>query len=293
MRTNHLFLILACAGLIGACATAPPTELVEARQAYLRAAAGPAGDVAPADVHIAGQALDKAEKSFNKNENNFETRDLAYVALRKAERAEAIATIAIQQKNRAQAEAEFEQTQAEMIKAAEEDLARSRMALAASQQSGAMKSDVIEAEKAARASAEARLAAAQAALANLAMVKEEARGTVITLSGSVLFASNQSELLPAAQDRLEQVVDVLLSTAERSIIVEGHTDSRGSDSYNVALGQRRAEAVRNYIIQKGYEPDLIRAVGVGEGRPIADNDSPEGRANNRRVEIVIENETAM
>ena len=111
---------------------------------------------------------------------------------------------------------------------------------------------------------------------------------VITLSGSVLFASNQSALLPEARSRLDQVSDVLLSTRERHIMVEGHTDSQGSNSYNMDLSQRRADSVRNYIVQRGYEADLIKARGLGEGNPIADNGSAEGRANNRRVEIIIE-----
>jgi outer membrane protein OmpA-like peptidoglycan-associated protein len=95
-------------------------------------------------------------------------------------------------------------------------------------------------------------------------------------------------LLPEARSRLDQVSDVLLSTRERNIMVEGHTDSQGSNSYNMDLSQRRADSVRNYIVQRGYESDLIKARGLGEGNPIADNGSAEGRANNRRVEIIIE-----
>jgi len=79
-----------------------------------------------------------------------------------------------------------------------------------------------------------------------------------------------------------------MSVRERNIIVEGHTDSRGSESYNQGLSQRRADAVRNYLVQQGYPGDRIQARGMGKGTPIASNSSSEGRANNRRVEIVIE-----
>jgi len=96
--------------------------------------------------------------------------------------------------------------------------------------------------------------------------------------------------LPAARTRLDQVADVLLTTPERNLTVEGHTDSQGSDSYNLDLSQRRADEVRNHLVQRGYQADRIKALGLGEGTPIADNASPEGRANNRRVEIVIERE---
>ncbi|MDZ7767325.1 MAG: OmpA family protein [Melioribacteraceae bacterium] len=125
-----------------------------------------------------------------------------------------------------------------------------------------------------------------AALAKLA-AKEEERGLVITLSGSVLFASNESVLMPAAQNKLNEVANALLESKERRITIEGHTDSQGSSSHNMDLAQKRAEAVRSYIISRGYSSDLIYAQGIGEGRPIADNNSAEGRANNRRVEIVI------
>jgi outer membrane protein OmpA-like peptidoglycan-associated protein len=127
-----------------------------------------------------------------------------------------------------------------------------------------------------------------AALAALAAVKEEERGIVVTLSGSVLFRSAKSTLLSSAKVKLDQVADALLAVRARNLIVEGHTDSRGSESYNQGLSQRRADSVRDYLVQRGYPADRIVARGKGKGSPIADNASAEGRANNRRVEIVIE-----
>jgi outer membrane protein OmpA-like peptidoglycan-associated protein len=111
---------------------------------------------------------------------------------------------------------------------------------------------------------------------------------VITLSGSVLFASDQAELLPEAQTKLSQVADALMSTKERNILVEGYTDSRGSAAHNLDLSQRRADAVRTFIISRGYEADKMQARGIGKESPVASNASAEGRANNRRVEIVVE-----
>ena len=130
--------------------------------------------------------------------------------------------------------------------------------------------------------------AAQADLVKLAALKEETRGLVLTLSGSVLFASNKSELLPAARERLNQVATALLATKDRKLTVEGHTDSQGSNDFNQGLSQRRADAVRSYIISRGYSDRLIQASGIGEVRPVADNANSEGRANNRRVEIIID-----
>jgi len=289
MKTNNNILVFtACAGLFISCAATVPTELVNAREAYRRASTGVAARTAPAEVHVANQALAKAERSFQEKSDSFETRDLAYVAERKAQMAEATASITIEQENQAKAKNDYQATQGKIIAKTNQDLSKTRTALAASEQSGEMAAVQLSAEQEARAAAEKQAVDAQAALAKLAAVKEEPRGMVITLSGSVLFASNQTTLLPEALARLDQVADVLLTTRERNLTIEGHTDSQGSDSSNLTLSQARADAVRNYLVQRGYEADLIRSNGLGEGNPVADNGNAEGRANNRRVEIVVE-----
>jgi outer membrane protein OmpA-like peptidoglycan-associated protein len=137
---------------------------------------------------------------------------------------------------------------------------------------------------------EKRTADALAELAALATLKEETRGLVVTLSGGVLFQSAKSTLLPSAQVKLDQVAKALLAIPARNLIVEGHTDSQGSESYNQGLSQRRADVVHDYLVQRGYPADHVQSLGRGEANPIADNASPEGRANNRRVEIIIERE---
>jgi len=138
---------------------------------------------------------------------------------------------------------------------------------------------------------EKRTADAFAELAALASLKEEERGLVLTLSGSILFRSAESTLLPQAQAKLDQVAKSLLTIrTTRNLIVEGHTDSQGSDADNQSLSQRRADAVRDYLVLRGYPANMIQSRGRSEGSPIADNASAEGRANNRRVEIVIERE---
>jgi outer membrane protein OmpA-like peptidoglycan-associated protein len=275
-------MIALCAGLLAGCAASvPPTELVNARQAYQHATAGQAALLVPAELHKAQEALAIAEKSFLDEPQSFRTRDLAYVADRKAKMAEALATIAAGNATTAKANKDYQATQTEIVKNTKEDLA-------ASERSGVLKAEQLAAEQQTRIDAEKRAADAQAELARLAAVKEEARGLVITLSGSVLFASSKSELLPAAQSRLNQVAEALMATKERKLTVEGHTDSQGSSSYNQVLSQRRADAVRSYIISRGYPAELIQAQGIGKDRPVADNGNPEGRANNRRVEIIVD-----
>jgi outer membrane protein OmpA-like peptidoglycan-associated protein len=126
-------------------------------------------------------------------------------------------------------------------------------------------------------------------LAKIASVKQEARGMVITLSGSVLFASAKSDLLPAAQIKLNDVANALIKEDPLSkIVVEGHTDSQGAAAYNQDLSQRRAQAVRDYLVSRGIAGDRVTSQGFGPSRSIAENTSAEGRANNRRVEIVVQ-----
>jgi outer membrane protein OmpA-like peptidoglycan-associated protein len=291
MKTNSILITVACAGLFISCAAAVPKELSSAREAYRRASTGETAKTAPAELHVAELALVKAEQSFKENPESYMTRDLAYVAERKTQIAEATASIAIKRESKSQANADYRKEQSDALSETRENLSQTRKDLSASEHNGEMTKEQLATEKKARLSAEQRAADAMAALAKLAEVKEEPRGMVITLSGSVLFRSGKADLLPEARSRLDQVAEVLLTTRERHLIVEGHTDSQGSESYNMDLSQRRADAVRSYLVQRDYQADRIQANGLGEGHPIADNDSAEGRANNRRVEIIIQRES--
>ena len=144
-------------------------------------------------------------------------------------------------------------------------------------------------ERAARKDVEAKLSAAMKSLEEIGKVKEDARGTIITLQGAVLFKSNAASLLPIAEQQLRKVAEALNAYDEdRKIVVAGHTDSRGSSSFNRRLSLSRAESVRAFLVNSGVSPERISASGRGEDEPIAENRTSEGRANNRRVEIIIE-----
>ena len=121
----------------------------------------------------------------------------------------------------------------------------------------------------------------------IASVEEEKRGVVITLSGAVLFATGKYELLPIARTNLDQVAKAIGDQGYKKIIVEGHTDSRGSAQMNETLSLKRAESVRTYLVSRGIDSSKITAVGIGEVRPVAPNSTAEGRANNRRVELIV------
>ena len=303
MKTIQFLCLVTVVALFSGCAAVAPNELINARSAYEHASAGPAAQLAPAELHKAHEALLLAEASFQENHDSYETRDLAYVAQRKSELAGAFGAMAADKASKVKADADFDKKQIEVVKQGKQDLRDSEQRTADAQAELAELVAVNESEKraadaeadlaelAAVQESERRTADALAELAKLAAVREEERGLVVTLSGSVLFRSAESNLLPSAQAKLDQVANALLAVRERYLLVEGHTDSQGSDSYNQNLSQRRADAVRDYIVQRGYPADHIQARGKGEYSPIADNASPEGRANNRRVEIVIERDS--
>ena len=150
----------------------------------------------------------------------------------------------------------------------------------------------IEVERQARIDAEQRAKSAIDRLQEIASVREAEEGTVITLTGSVLFASGESVLLPAARERLRTVAEALMAQDEKvGIVVEGHTDTMGSNRLNEELSHARATAVKDFLVEQGVDGDRIRAIGRGENEPIATNETAEGRANNRRVEIILNEET--
>ncbi|MOA31484.1 Outer membrane porin F precursor [compost metagenome] len=102
-----------------------------------------------------------------------------------------------------------------------------------------------------------------------------------------MFAFDSAQLTPAAQEQLVGLMDKLKNADVLSIKVVGHTDSQGTDAYNQALSERRASSVAAFLLEQGLTPDKLTSQGMGESQPVADNASEEGRAKNRRVELVI------
>ena len=283
IRTTGAGVVLGMTLATAACsATLPPNELVAARNNYARASTGPAAQVAQAELHTAKSVLDRAESAFKEDGDTAETKEIAYAAGRSAELAESRARIfqANQVKDQTNATARANEVNQAQVTAAE--LTKTKGQLATQGQA-------LATEKERREDAERRAAQAAADLAKFATVKQDpVRGMVITLSGGVLFESAKWQLLPTAQTKLNDVADALTKQdKESAIVVEGHTDSQGAAAMNQELSQKRAESVRTYLVSRGIATDRITAQGLGPSRSIADNTSPEGRANNRRVEIVV------
>ncbi len=282
---------LPCVGwsaLALAC-SAPPIspELRTARDAYAEAEAGVAAELAPAELAEAKQALQTAEGSFRHDHKSQETKDYAYIAERRSQLAAIYGQIEQKKREKKELETKLDRLEKKYANMTAEELEQAQAALDAKKRELEQERENLNKTSAQLAEAQKQLGAALSSLDQIGKVKEEQRGIVITLSGSVLFATGKHELLPIAREKLNDVAKALKDQGYREIVVEGHTDSRGSESANQELSLNRARAVREHLVSQGIESAKISARGVGESTPVASNDSAEGRANNRRVELIV------
>ncbi len=316
--TKSTFKVLSLGAFIclSACSAAlPPQELVDARAAYAQAQEGPAGELAPAKLDGAHQTLQEAEQAFQDDPDSEQTKTLSYIAELQARASAATGEREKNKRKVAELDRQYSEFQRKRLNMTKEELEATRARLAQEQQRAtageaalaqkdkdlaakekdlaqkdktlAQKDLELATEREARKAAESKLSAAIASLAEMGSIKEEARGVVITLSGSVLFATGKSELLPIAKDKLNEVAAALKDQGFKAIVIEGHTDSRGSASGNDKLSLDRATSVKVHLVSQGLDGSKIEAKGLGSSRAIATNDTPDGRANNRRVELVV------
>ncbi len=224
-----------------------------------------------ADADAARQQAEQARMQAEQD------RAQAEQAKAEAEKAKAEAQAAAQEAARQREEAEKAKAEAvaqQQALAAETDKAR-----AAAAQSEFMR------QQAEKEKSELRARLLQQ-LNSILATRDSARGLIANMS-DVLFRSGSFELLPGARERLAKVSGIILAYPSLHLAVEGHTDSIGSDDYNQNLSEQRASAVRDYFVQQGISSNSIEAHGFGKTEPIATNDTPEGRQQNRRVELVL------
>jgi outer membrane protein OmpA-like peptidoglycan-associated protein len=247
--------VVATALLAAACASNDTSDpLAQATQTFKMANSSPAvRQHAPAELNLARNALSSARTAVKEKADGDEIVHRAYVAEQRAK-------IAL---NRGNARA----SQKQIVQLGER---REQLMLAAQSQKAL--------------TAQQRL---QAQLSELS-TKHNARGLVVTL-GDILFDSNGTTLKPGGHKQVGRLAEVLQTAPDRKVIVEGHTDSLGTDEYNLNLSQQRADVVRQELIAKGVDKARVGSTGLGESTPVATNETSAGRQQNRRVEIIIEN----
>jgi outer membrane protein OmpA-like peptidoglycan-associated protein len=265
----------------------PPKALVDARNEFTKAKGGIAIQLDPTDVHAADLAMQQAEQAWNDSPDDPNTIDLAIVAQRKSEIAEAEAMSMKAQRDADLAKQQLQAVMSSQLQAARGQLDQTKQALNKSQEQ-------LQAEEAAAAEQrqklqdlETKLKDARDTIAKIAAVKDDDRGMVITLSGEVLFQTGKWDLKAGAMAKLDQIAEALRGK-EQPMVVFGFTDNVGTRDMNLDLSQKRANSVRDYLVSKGIPQDLITAQGKGPDNPISDNGSVEGLATNRRVEIVVQ-----
>jgi len=328
-RKSLLIVSALAVAVIAACASNAPNASLESARVVVNQTAGNPEVVrrAPLELKAARDTIDRADGVWRSDRDEGEVNHLAYLATqraevarnlarsrqvdedvkdansagdklrleartREAEKARMDATAAQNQTQTAQAQAR--QSQIDAANAQQNAVAATRMAAADRAQSVAAQ----EAAAAERLRAEQAAGTANAAQERVRQLeaqlrdiegKQTERGLLVTL-GDVLFAFNKAELTPQAGPRLDKLATFLKQFPQRKLLVEGYTDAVGTDTYNIELSERRSEAIREALIARGVDTTRVVTKGYGKAYPVADNTSADGRALNRRVEVVIADE---
>lgn len=261
------------------------------------------------------QAADEAISRENDRKTRHETalRDAEFMMLRKKgqeaelERMKALATEHEQDALDAQEKLAAEQTRTEdetaRLQKEKEKLASAAEDARAEREAARLREEqdklvALSAEQARAEQAERELARLRAehdksrvelisTLSRLTKVREEARGVIVTLPGNIYFNVNKANVKPAMQMQLTKIAKTLAAVPDQKLLIEGHTDSDGPNEYNLSLSESRAESVKKILLAGEVGAERMEIKGYGESKPIADNSTPAGKAQNRRVEIVL------
>jgi outer membrane protein OmpA-like peptidoglycan-associated protein len=306
--------ILVIAVLLAACFPLPPQRnlmLEEARSAYATAGSDPnVMQTAAASMNRARSDLQRAEKAVNDKAPQEEITHRAYLAKQHVAIAretaarerlqQSVASARIERENlllaeraeqaRAEAKAaqlarEQAEAKARAAEAARYDMEQRIRAAEAARLDALARAREAEAARQARAAAQASENAPKKALSDF-NVRETTRGLFLLLPDS-LFDPEKAELKPVASTMMDKLTAYLKENPQRDVLIEGYTDSLGSEEYNRYLSTERAAAVKQALLARGVPAERIRARGMGEAKPIASNETAAGREQNRRVEVLI------
>ena len=277
-------------------------HLAQARQAYESAQADPhVRALAPVQLESAEKALERAEQAGSSDEmihKSFLAEKKSRIAMTIAEgkiaersteelNAEMAEVIARKQMMDRERELDAQRARMDAEKARDEAMREAQQAaMARLEAERARMAAMQEAERAAKAKADADQLMAE--LSDL-KARQTERGIVLTI-GDVLFAFDKATLSPEAYRNVIKLADFLNKYVNRNVLIEGHTDSVGSDEYNLELSRKRADSVKEKLVEDGIDPTRITTVGYGEKYPVVKNDTASNRALNRRVEVIILNE---
>jgi outer membrane protein OmpA-like peptidoglycan-associated protein len=280
-----------------------PLELYEAINAVQIAEADGAGKYASDSLQTAKQDLDNAQAMDSHKGNQKQEITYAREAVQTAEDARIMTIRKMKEEDEAR---QKQQTQDAQLQAQQATLAAQQSAAEQAKADADAATARAEAERA-RAAREAAEAQTQQAnqqaqsatqqteqmrerlrqqLNQVLATKETARGLIVNMS-DVLFDFNKYTLKQDAQVKLARVAGILLTYPDLKLQVEGYTDNIGSDEYNQKLSQQRADAVRDFLVVQGVQAGNITSTGYGKTQPVADNSTNAGRAQNRRVQLVV------
>jgi len=307
MTTSRILssLTLLAVAVLAACATTPePNAMLEqARSDYRAAAANPqARDLAGGELKQASDALARADEAWARKEAKPQVDQLAYLAKQRA----AIAEETARQKGAelAVANANAQRDKVRLAARTTEADAATRAAEAARLQSQeAQRQSAVSQQQADTARQQAAVSQQQAADAQLRTSQLEAllrdmnakkteRGMVVTID-DVLFDTDQARLKPGGMRNVEKLAGFFQQNPQRKALVEGFTDSTGSAGHNQELSGRRADAVRSALVGMGVAGERITTHGYGQAYPVAGNDNSSGRQLNRRVQIVLSDDSGL
>jgi outer membrane protein OmpA-like peptidoglycan-associated protein len=258
-----MFAIAGLPILCAACgASAPSKELLTARDAYAKVSKSSAAQENPDGTREAQAALAAAEESHREDAGSEQERSAAYVAMRKSELAMAQAEESRLRQEHAKAEQAYQAQLAKQLTSTQQQLASTQQEL-----------ETLQADS-------------EKAKNERVGWRKKGENLVITLSG-VSFDTGGHNLTLDARKRLDVVAHALKEYPERNIAIAGYTDNTGREETNLALSQKRADSVKAYLISQGVPSQRLASEGRGESNPVASNDTPEGKAGNRRVEITM------
>jgi outer membrane protein OmpA-like peptidoglycan-associated protein len=275
--------------LLGGCASAAviPAELTQAQSIYASLETQHAEQHVEGDMIRARAAIDTARAAVTQRENDLYVAGQAEIAFRTVQIAEAhfgraIAQIATDSLQRLKLTRQLAAAQARQAALESQREELERKAAAANARADSLR----RAADAANAQLEQAMGQLQSLVVEITDLKQTSRGLVISLS-DILFDLGQASLKPGADANIRKISAVLKQYPDHQISIEGYTDSTGSDAFNQQLSENRARAVRDALVAGGLDSTAIAVHGYGKANPVATNTTPDGRQQNRRVEIVV------